>query len=107
MVQPELHGSRQKVLIPAKKAGCKHIFREKVSGAGRERPELVRLLDQLKVLWFDGDGLCLFANEQTSHHDLLQLQVNTLRCFLNNCCTIHQPIPSAAMFSGHIPPGAS
>jgi DNA invertase Pin-like site-specific DNA recombinase len=31
-----------------KKSGCKRIFREKVSGAGRERPELVRLLDQLR-----------------------------------------------------------
>jgi Resolvase, N terminal domain len=31
-----------------KKAGCKRIFREKVSGAGRKRPELVRLLDQLR-----------------------------------------------------------
>jgi DNA invertase Pin-like site-specific DNA recombinase len=31
-----------------KKAGCRRIFREKVSGAGRKRPELVRLLDQLR-----------------------------------------------------------
>jgi DNA invertase Pin-like site-specific DNA recombinase len=31
-----------------KKAGCKRIFREKVSGAGGKRPELVRLLDQLR-----------------------------------------------------------
>lgn len=31
-----------------KKAGCKRIFRETVSGAGRKRPELVSLLDQLR-----------------------------------------------------------
>ncbi|MDE3181013.1 MAG: recombinase family protein [Acidobacteriota bacterium] len=31
-----------------KKAGCRRIFREKVSGAGRKRPELVRMLDQLR-----------------------------------------------------------
>jgi DNA invertase Pin-like site-specific DNA recombinase len=31
-----------------KKAGCKRIFREKVAGAGRERPELIRMLDQLR-----------------------------------------------------------
>ena len=31
-----------------KKAGCTRIFREKVSGAYRERPELNRLLDQLR-----------------------------------------------------------
>lgn len=30
------------------KARCRKIFREKVSGAGRKRPELIRLLDQLR-----------------------------------------------------------
>lgn len=30
-----------------KKAGCTRIFREKVSGAYRDRPELNRMLDQL------------------------------------------------------------
>jgi DNA invertase Pin-like site-specific DNA recombinase len=30
------------------KAGCKKIFREKVSGASRERPEFQRMLDQLR-----------------------------------------------------------
>jgi transposase len=24
--------------------------------------------DLIKVLWFDGDGLCLFANQQSSHY---------------------------------------
>jgi len=31
-----------------KKANCKRIFREKISGAGRDRPELNRMLDQLR-----------------------------------------------------------
>jgi len=31
-----------------KKAGCNRIFREKVSGAFRNRPELNRMLDQLR-----------------------------------------------------------
>jgi DNA invertase Pin-like site-specific DNA recombinase len=31
-----------------KKAGCTRIFREKVSGAHRDRPELNRMLDQLR-----------------------------------------------------------
>jgi nitrogen regulatory protein PII len=31
-----------------RKAGCKRIVQEKVSGAGRERPELVRLPNQLR-----------------------------------------------------------
>src|SRR5512135_2346304 len=39
-----------------KKAGCKKIFREKVSGASRERPEFAKMLDQLRegdivVVW--------------------------------------------------------
>ena len=32
-----------------KKAGCTRMFREKVSGAYRDRPELNRMLDQLRV----------------------------------------------------------
>ncbi len=31
-----------------KKAGCTRIFREKLSGAYRERPELNRMLDHLR-----------------------------------------------------------
>lgn len=31
------------------KAGCKKIFREKVSGAKRERPQFERMLDQLRT----------------------------------------------------------
>ena len=31
------------------KAGCKKIFREKVSGAKRERPQFERMLDQLRA----------------------------------------------------------
>ena len=39
-----------------KKAGCTKIFREKVSGASRDRPELKRMLDQISegdvvVVW--------------------------------------------------------
>ena len=39
-----------------KKAGCTKIFREKVSGASRDRPELKRMLDQIRerdvaVVW--------------------------------------------------------
>src|SRR5258707_14894960 len=31
------------------KAGCKKIFREKVSGSNRERPQFQRMLDQIRV----------------------------------------------------------
>ena len=30
------------------KAGCKKLFREKVSGVSRQRPELQRMLDQVR-----------------------------------------------------------
>ncbi len=32
-----------------KGAGCKRVYEEKVSGANRDRPELVRMLDQLRA----------------------------------------------------------
>jgi DNA invertase Pin-like site-specific DNA recombinase len=35
-------------LTALEQAGCRRIFREKVSGAKRQRPELQRLLDQLR-----------------------------------------------------------
>ena len=43
-------------LAALKEAGCSRIFQEKISGAKRERPELQRLLDQLRpddivVVW--------------------------------------------------------
>ena len=43
-------------LTALKEAGCGHIFQEKISGAKRERPELQRLLYQLRpedivVVW--------------------------------------------------------
>jgi len=31
------------------KTGCKKIFREKVSGSNRERPQFQRMLDQIRV----------------------------------------------------------
>lgn len=31
-----------------KAAGCKRLYEEKVSGAKRDRPELIRLFDQLR-----------------------------------------------------------
>jgi DNA invertase Pin-like site-specific DNA recombinase len=43
-------------LVALKEAGCGRIYQEKISGAKRERPELQRLLDQLRpddvvVVW--------------------------------------------------------
>ncbi|MBA3805843.1 MAG: recombinase family protein, partial [Acidobacteria bacterium] len=43
-------------LLALKQAGCKRIFREKASGASRQRPEFLRMLDQIReddtiVVW--------------------------------------------------------
>lgn len=32
-----------------KKAGCEEVYEEKVSGAGKERPELIKLIEQLRT----------------------------------------------------------
>ena len=32
-----------------KQAGCKRLYEEKVSGAKRQRPQLIRMLDQLRA----------------------------------------------------------
>jgi DNA invertase Pin-like site-specific DNA recombinase len=54
-----------------KKAGCQRIFREKVSGAYRQRPELQRLLDQLRA----GDTLVVWRLDRLarSTRDLLDI----------------------------------
>lgn len=39
-----------------KKSGCKRIFQEKVSGAGRKRPEFLRMLDQIR----EGDTIVVW-----------------------------------------------
>jgi len=54
-----------------KKAGCKEIFEEKVSGAGKERPQLVKLVEQLRK----GDVLTIWKLDRLgrSIKDLIQL----------------------------------
>jgi DNA invertase Pin-like site-specific DNA recombinase len=53
-----------------KQAGCKRIFREKVSGVKRSRPEFLRLLDQLR----EGDTLVVWKLDRLarSTRDLLE-----------------------------------
>ena len=53
-----------------RKAGCKKIFREKVSGASRERPEFQRMLDQLRT----GDTVIVWKLDRLarSTRDLLE-----------------------------------
>ncbi len=53
-----------------RKAGCKKIFREKVSGASRQRPEFQRMLDQLR----NGDTVIVWKLDRLarSTRDLLE-----------------------------------
>jgi len=53
-----------------RKAGCKKIFREKLSGASRERPEFQRMLDQLR----NGDTVIVWKLDRLarSTRDLLE-----------------------------------
>jgi DNA invertase Pin-like site-specific DNA recombinase len=54
-----------------KQAGCKRIFQEKVSGAHRQRPELARMLEQLR----DGDTVIVWKLNRLarSTRDLLEI----------------------------------
>lgn len=54
-----------------KKAGCTRIFREKVSGAYRDRPELSRMLDQLR----EGDVVAVWKLDRLarSTRNLLEI----------------------------------
>jgi DNA invertase Pin-like site-specific DNA recombinase len=58
-------------LAALKKAGCQLILREKVSGAHRQRPELVRMLDQLR----SGDTVVVWKLDRLarSTRDLLEI----------------------------------
>ena len=74
-----------------KSAGCQKIFREKVSGATRHRPEFQRMLDQLR----SGDTIVIWKLDRLarSTRDLL----NTVEMLndvgaKSNCFQSHGPI---------------
>ena len=54
-----------------KQAGCKRIFQEKVSGAHRQRPELAKMVEQLR----DGDTIIVWKLDRLarSTRDLLEI----------------------------------
>ena len=59
-----------------KKAGCQKMYREKVSGATRQRPEFQRMLDQIRV----GDVIVVWKLDRLarSTRDLLET-IETIR----------------------------
>src|SRR6266536_406859 len=68
-----------------KKAGCQRIFREKVSGSSRQRPEFQRMLDQIRP----GDTIVVWKLDRLarSTRDLL----NTMET-INDACGKFQSI---------------
>ncbi len=84
-------------LAALKEAGCERIYQEKVSGARRERPELQRLLDQLRpkdivVVW----KLDRFARS-TKH--LLEL-VELIKTAEASFCSLSEPWADTSSHSG-------
>lgn len=68
-----------------KKAGCRRIFREKISGSNRQRPEFQRMLDQIRP----GDTIVVWKLDRLarSTRDLL----NTMET-INEACGKFQAI---------------
>lgn len=71
-----------------KEAGCKRIYEEKVTGAKRDRPQLVRMLDQLRA----GDVVVVSRLDRLarSTRDLLEIaaQLNEAQAGLRS---LHEP----------------
>ena len=84
-------------LIALKKAGCLRIFQEKISGAKKDRPELNRLLDQLRpedvvVVWK------LDRLARSTHH-LLEL-VEKIRMADASFCSLSEPWADTTSYAG-------
>lgn len=84
-------------LTALKEAGCERIYQEKISGAKRNRPELERLLDQLRpddiVIVWKLDRLA------RSTQDLLEL-ANLIKNAEASFCSLSEPWADTASPSG-------
>ena len=69
-MRPTLEQNLDLQLRALEKAGCKKIFREKVSGDNRDRPQFQRMLDQVRV----GDTIVVWKLDRLacSTRDLLE-----------------------------------
>ena len=77
-----------------KATGCERIYREKASGGRWDRPELHRLLDQLRK----GDVLVVWKLDRLSRSVLVHREMESLRSPLASI-----PPSSAAQLGGHRP----
>lgn len=74
--------------VALKEAGCERIYEEKLSGAQRARPELNRLLDQLRA----GDVVVVSRLDRLarSTRDLLEI-AEQLKAVEAGLCSLHEP----------------
>jgi DNA invertase Pin-like site-specific DNA recombinase len=82
-----------------KKAGCRRIFREKVSGASRERPECQRMIDQLR----HGDTVIVWKLDRLarSTRDLLEA-IETIRQAGARFQSLSEPWANTASHTGKL-----
>lgn len=81
----------------SEKAGCKRIFREKVSGASRDRPDLKRMLDQIR----EGDIIVVWKLDRLarSTRDLLET-METIRESGGQFQLISEPWADSTSYAG-------
>lgn len=84
-------------LVALKKAGCNRIFQEKISGAKKDRPELQRLLDQLRA----GDVVVVWKLDRLarSTNHLLEL-VEYIRVAEASFCSLSEPWADTTSHAG-------
>jgi DNA invertase Pin-like site-specific DNA recombinase len=80
-----------------KEAGCSRIYQEKISGVKKERPELQRLLDQLR----SGDIVVVWKLDRLarSTRNLLEL-VESIRVAGASFCSLSEPWADTTSHSG-------
>lgn len=80
-----------------KKAGCKKIFREKASGASRERPEFQRMLEQIR----EGDTVVVWKLDRLarSTRDLLDT-METIREAGGKFQSLSEPWADTTSYAG-------
>ena len=84
-------------LTALKEAGCSRIFQEKISGAKKDRPELHRLLDQLRA----GDVVVVWKLDRLarSTNHLLEL-VEYIRMAEASFCSLSDPWADTTSHAG-------
>ena len=84
-------------LAALEEAGCQRIFREKISGGHRQRPELERLLDQLR----DGDTVVVWKLDRLarSTRDLLDI-METIRAAKASFKSLSEPWADTTSHAG-------